>query len=97
MTTNPMTGISDTRLLPLRDLPRTPANIRKHGLLVLDLVNRQNLTRLHGAMAASWKARDDDQVRIAYLAAMAGEDAPLVANIAVPREALTRHARRYRY
>lgn len=92
---NPMTGISSTRLAPLRDLPRTPANIRKHGLLVLDLVNRQNRSRLDRAMADSWKARDDDQVRIAYLAAMAGEDAPLVANIAVGRADRARRNRRY--
>lgn len=51
------------------------------GQGVLKAIARQHRSALDGALAASWRARTNEQVRKAYEAAMRGEDAPLTNNI----------------
>lgn len=83
---NPMTDLPETKLRALRAAPRSTASDKAHGALVLDMVNRQNRQRLDRGVAQSWKKRSDEQVRIAYEAAMRGEDTPLVHDIYVPQQ-----------
>lgn len=81
---NPSFDKMGAKVERFRAMPRSPETDRAYGLALLDAINRQNLARLHKAVAQSWRARDEAQMAVAYKAAMAGEDAPLVANIVVP-------------
>lgn len=51
------------------------------GDKILKAVADQQRRALDGALADSWRRRTDKQVGIALAAALAGRDAPLVANI----------------
>ena len=64
-----------------RRLPKTPENIKAHGDAICAAVRSKHRSALDGALAASWRARTNEQVRKAYEAAMRGEDAPLTNNI----------------
>lgn len=66
---------------------RTAATERAYAIALFKAVNRDNATRLHRGIAQDRRARSDDQVKIAYEAAMTGEPVTgLVRAIHVPRK-----------
>lgn len=68
---------------PGRACPCASGTWHTEGKKILAAVNSQNRANMDRALADSWKRRTDKQVGIALKAALAGRDAPLVANIHV--------------